>query len=264
MDDTLFQTSVMDFIQQWALNANFIFMGGVARSGTTYMKYVLDSHSRISCGHEMKLIPMICSVRKLWWKNMNHQLIPAGMGAENLDHAFRTFACMYMLLSRTGDKPRIAEKTPHNVTEFGTLARLFPNAKFVHIVRDGRAVAASLLKQNWIDMTAPEAGRVWYCRDVSGAARYWRHILEIAEKEAESIPASNYHVLKYEDLVSNPQQILQSLFEFLGESWEPQVLAKNPIKGGALDRWRSELSPEQLNEFAAIAGERMSTMGYTL
>lgn len=261
-DGTLYQDAVMAFIQQWALGADFIFVGGAARSGTTYLKSVLDAHSRISCGHEMKLIPMMCSIRKLWWKNMHHQLVPAGMPEDKLDHAFRAFAAMYMLQSRVGGKPRIAEKTPHNVTEFGTLARWFPRAKFVHVVRDGRAVAASLLKQNWIDMTAPDAGKVWYCRDVAGAARYWLHILQTADAERATIPPAQYHVVRYEDMVDGAEATLRALFAFLDEPWEPAVLAANPVRADAVDRWRAELTAEQLATFHGIAGERLAAMGY--
>jgi len=120
------------------------------------------------------------------------------------------------------------------------------------------------MKQNWIDMTAPEAGKVWYCRDIAGAARYWRHILETADREREHIPPSNYYTLKYEEVVSKPEETLRGLFEFLGEAWEPGVLTNNPIQTHALNRWRSELTPDQLHEFAAIAGDRMAAMGYAL
>lgn len=257
------QDAMLNLMRQWASQCDFIFVGGVARSGTTYIKDVLNAHSRICCGHELKLVPLMCSIRKHWWKTMDHQLVPAGLTEPKMDDTFRSFAAMYMLLSRLDNKPRIAEKTPHNVTEFATLHSWFPRAKFVHVVRDGRAVMASLLKQNWTDMTDPTGAKVWYCRDATGAARYWRHILETAAAEQARIAPSQYHTVKYEDLVAQPETTMRGLFHFLGEPWEPAVLQQQPVQADSLERWRGELTEAQLQEFYAMSGELLTSMGYT-
>jgi len=262
-DATLYNQSMMTLMVEWAKQSNFIFVGGAARSGTTYLKTILNSHSRIGCGHEMKLIPMICSTKKLWWKNMHYQLIPAGMHEEKLDNVFLCFAAMYMMSSRVDGKPRIAEKTPHNVTEFGLLHHWFPNAKFIHIIRDGRAVAASLLKQNWIDMTAPEKGKVWYCQNTFNAGKYWVQIIESAKRQQAQIPETHYLTLRYEDLINTPQETMKFMFEFLDEQWEPQILTKNPVIAEGVNKWREELSQDQLFEFDRSAGHLFNKLGYS-
>lgn len=261
-DAALYDSAVLQFMDEYARNAQFIFVGGAARSGTTFLRHILNAHSRISCGHEMKLIPVMCSTRRKWWGSMSGQLQAAGMPQAHLDVAFRVFVAVYMLLSRVGDKPRIAEKTPHNVTEFGQLAAWFPRAKFVHVVRDGRAVVASLLKQRWVDLLAPEQKLVWYCRTAANAALYWRQILEAADEHRDAIAPPNFHELRYEQLVRAPEHTLRRLFDFLNEPWEPHVLAANPVDASAEQRWRGDLTPAQLREIDKVAGARLRAMGY--
>lgn len=257
------QTSLLELVQAWAASCRFIYVGGVARSGTTYVKNVLDAHSNISCGHELKLEPLMASMRKLWWtKEMSAQLLSAGITENKLDDSFSVFAAVYVLLNRRDNKGRIASKTPHLVTEFATFHRWFPQAKFVHVLRDCRAVSASLLQQKWIDLTDAKSGLVWYCRDAVGASRYWRHILETSQREEALIPKSQYHTIKYEDLVANPEATLRNMFDFLGEPWEPDVLSKNPVHAESVDRWRTLLNEEQLHTIQAMSGDLMASLGY--
>lgn len=261
-DDALYDSAVLHFMDEYARNATFIFVGGASRSGTTFLRHILNSHSRISCGHEMKLIPVMCSTRRKWWACMSGQLQAAGMPEANLDIAFRVFVATYMLLSRVGVKPRIAEKTPHNITEFGQLATWFPRAKFVHVVRDGRAVVASLLKQRWVDLLAPDKKLVWYCQTAGKAARYWQEIHDAADAQRAAIAPPNFYELRYEKLVHTPETTLRQLFDFLNEPWEPHVLTANPVDASAEQRWRTELTPAQLQEIDAVAGARLRAMGY--
>jgi len=258
------QTSLLELVQAWAASCRFIYVGGVARSGTTYIKSVLDSHSNISCGHELKLEPLMASMRKLWWtKEMSAQLLSAGITENKLDDSFSVFAAAYVLMNRHGQKKRIASKTPHLVTEFATFHRWFPRAQFIHVLRDCRAVSASLLRQKWIDLTDAKSGLVWYCRDATNSARYWRHILETSQREEALIPKSQYHTIRYEDLVAKPEETLKAMFDFLGEAWEPQILKTNPVHADSVNQWRSQLSAEQLQEIQAMSGELMVSLGYT-
>lgn len=257
------QDALMNLVKAWAASCRFIYVGGVARSGTTYIKNVLDSHSNISCGHELKLEPLMASMRKLWWtKEMSTQLLSAGITENKLDQSFSVFAAMYVLLNRHDKKGRIASKTPHLSTEFATFHRWFPQAKFIHVLRDCRAVVSSLLRQRWIDLTDPKSGLVWYCKDAVGASRYWRHILETTQREEAQIPKSQYYTIRYEDLVANPEATLKAMFEFLEEPWEPQVLQKNPVHAESLTQWRALLNEQQLQEIQAMCGELMSSLGY--
>lgn len=262
MQDLAVQTAMLDLVVAWFKSSRFIFVGGVARSGTTLMKSILDSHPNICCGHELKLVPLFCSVPRKWWTDMKHQLIPGGMTPEYMDQTFAAATAVYMMRCRTDGKKRIAEKTPHNVTEFAVLHRYFPNAQFVHIVRDGRGVAASLLQQNWVDLTNLQGGKVWYTQNAGNAGRYWRHIIENADKQRADIPDSQYKVVRYEDLVKQPEATLRDLFEFLGEPWHPEVLTVNPVHAASLNIWRTKLSQQQLSEFDAVAGELMKKLGY--
>lgn len=257
------QTSILDLVQAWASSCQFIYVGGVARSGTTYIKGVLDSHSNISCGHELKLEPLMASIRKQWWtKEMSSQLLSAGITESKLDSSFAVFAAVYVLLNRQGNKKRIASKTPHLSTEFATFHRWFPQAKFIHVLRDCRAVTASLLQQRWIDLTDAKSGLVWYCRDAAGASRYWRHILETSQREEALIPKSHYHTIRYEELVADPETTLKAMFEFLGEPWQPEILQKNPVHAESLDRWKTLLKEEQLQDIQNVSGALMASLGY--
>src|SRR5205807_5792933 len=73
---------------------------------------------------------------------------------ELVDAVFAAFA-------QSQGKPRWGDKTPNNVLHLPLLSRLFPDAQFVHIVRDGREVAASLAEQSWWRSSAGEAARWW-------------------------------------------------------------------------------------------------------
>lgn len=252
-------TTVVARVRQLPL----IFVGGAARSGTTYLRRVLDSHTNIHCGEEMKLIPLICDTRRTWWGYIQGQATKMGVTQEALDDAFAALIGVYLTHSGALDKCRVAEKTPHNVIEFGLLARLFPCAKFVHVLRDGRAVVASLIKESWGDSLTPDKGKVWYCRDTTNAAKYWVYVLDLAQKNQDQVAPERYHVLRYENLILAPEATLQALFHFLGEPWQPHVLADNPVlPADQLNKWRTELTAEQVADIEREAGTVLRKLGY--
>lgn len=247
----------------------FVFIGGAGRSGTTLLRAMLDAHPRIACGPELKLVPAICALRDQWWSAMGRDLLAAGLDEAKLDASVRAFVTT-LLQGMVPDPTavRIAEKTPHNLLHMGMLGRLFPRARFVHVVRDGRAVAASLVRQAWQDPATGEP--VWYCKDPASGARYWAQVVQTVREQAAQVPG-RYLELRYEDLVSEPRATLARLLAFLGEAWHDDVLSHHdqvrvsslesssaaiaaPVSTGAVDRWRSELQPEDLVAIGREAG----------
>lgn len=157
----------------------------------------------------------------------------------------------------------------HRVDDF---ARMFPRAHFLHIVRDGRDVAASNIV----------GGQEWAYKTVEEAAAGW---LGVVERPHAVAPADRYLEIRYEDLVGDPQTTLKRVVEFLGVRWDdallrhaelPHTLFDNPYNHPSAEttaqalytakvgRHRTELSGDQVARFEALAGHELARMGYPL
>lgn len=240
---------------------------------------ILDSHSRIACGPELKVTPMI--LRQ--WQTLRSVQAAAldawRIAPADVDRLYRDL--LLGLLDpyrRASGKARIAEKSPNNVFFFPALNTLFPESPLVHVVRDGRDVVASLLTMNWID--AATGAPLAYTRDAAEAARYWVKAVR-AGRQAASVPAvgARYVEVAYERLVAEPESTLKALFAALGEPWEAPVLdyyrqardlasessaaqVSRPLYASAVGRWRSDLSPQQAETVIGIAGPLLAELGY--
>ena len=257
--------------------SQFVFIGGAGRSGTTLFRAMLDAHQDIHCGPESKLVPAICMLRNEWWKTHQGDLKAAGVNEEILDAAVGGFVSA--LLNGLGqDKECVADKTPHNLLYMEQLSRSFPRARFIHLIRDGRAVAASLVRQDWKDLATGES--VHYCKDLASAASYWSDMILRVRSQIGCVPG-RYLEVHYEDLVSDPEAVMKKVLAFLGQAWDPSVLSheKNAdlhlsqlesssedvavaIHQDAVDKWRQELNEVQLEELTQIAGETLKWLGY--
>lgn len=254
---------------------DFVFIGGAGRSGTTLFRSMLSAHPRFWCGPELKLVSAICGLRQQWMSTMGPDLAEAGVTPKVLDRAVRAF--VQSLLTDTGEGERIAEKTPHNLLHMELLGRLFPRARFIHVVRDGRAVSASLVKQAWRDPST--GGPIWYCADLTSASRYWAQVVGSIRNQSVAVPGRFLEV-RYEDLVSAPRATMMRVTAFLGERWEESVLsheqagvkhsrlesstgaARRALGTDAVDRWRRELDDEALTGLDPQARTLLSVLGY--
>ena len=253
----------------------FVFIGGAGRSGTTLFRVMLHAHPRFHCGPEAKLVPILAELRTSWDRMMGPDLLEAGVTARLLDDSVRAF--LATLLSGLGPEGiRIAEKTPHNALHFGYLARLFPSARFIHVVRDGRAVAASLVRQTWVDPTGEPA---WFCQDLESAASYWQGVVGEARKQAAQALGRVLEV-RYEELVTDPETLMRRVLDFLGEPWDDVGLQPErsdallpvresssravgePIHDRAVDRWRERLTTEEIRTVERVAGAALEELGY--
>lgn len=257
-----------------------IFIGGAGRSGTTLLRVMLDSHPNIACGRELKIVPLMVTQWEMACRAFPDQSTnddPFAQGADHIDTIYRDLILGLLAMSQWGNgdgrKPRVAEKTPHNVLVFEGLHRLFPEAALIHIVRDARDVVASLLAQTW---TSPQTGESPpYTRNAEAAARYWVEIVE----GAEFPPKAPHILIHYEALVTEPEKNMRALLAAIHEPWHDSVLrhsefnhdiapgpnvaqVRRPIYLDSVGRWKTDLSPADLDTVLGITGSTMEKIGY--
>ena len=125
-----------------------IFIGGMPRSGTTLLRVILDAHQDIRCGEETRVIPNILSISESWIKSPfeSRRLQEAGITAEILDSAVGAFI-LEIIVNHGTPAPRLCNKDPFTLKSAVYLRHLFPNSKFIFMIRDGRAVVHSIISR---------------------------------------------------------------------------------------------------------------------
>ncbi len=260
-----------------------VFAGGAPRSGLTLLRAILSAHPHIFCGPDTGILPGLA----LQWRAFSSQLgelheAHFALAPQAVNKNFST--ALWKLLAKapaTSQSRLIVEKTPLNVLAFQDLAILFPNAKFIHVVRDGRDVVASLLQRDWCN---PTSGKPFpHVTDTTAAAAYWGGLTGIGFQAAQAINnPKRFHVLHYEALVSNPKKTLQALFGFLEEPFDNRVIRfyetdiplvgveqesrshlRHPLSTERVGRWRTSLSQMQCEIVKNTAGEMLHAFHYT-
>ncbi|MGD0770983.1 MAG: sulfotransferase [Tepidisphaeraceae bacterium] len=256
-----------------------VFVGGAGRSGTTLMRVLLDAHRRICCGPELKVLPYVSELYQLTLA-MGSVTEAYGNTLADVQGCFRQFVeSLSANFRRASGKPRWAEKTPHNVLSMAPLGTMFPDARFIHVIRDGRDVACSLVTMDWFD---PRTGaKRDYVQNVAKAAGYWRRIVQHARQQAAD-PALAGRVIevRYEALVADVEGIMRQVLDFLGEAWDPAILeahkksrahepresstdqATKPIYDTSIGRWKRDMSPADRIAFKSEAGPLLKELGY--
>lgn len=183
--------------------------------------------------------------------------------AEAVTAPFRAYA-------RWSNKPRWGDKTPVYVEHIPLLASLFPEARFVHVLRDGRDVALSMM----------DLGRLH--RGGASPALVWARRVRRGRAAGRALGRERYAELRYEQLVEDPERALRPLCRFLelpydpvmvqhreGQSelipepirWMHRRLDLPPTKG--LRDWRKEMSDRDVRRFQAVAGRELASFGYS-
>jgi hypothetical protein len=228
-----------------------VFVIGSPRSGTTLLRLILDSHPRISCGEETHFLRDLESVVGRNWQLVATYGLPRSWWIEHIRGLYEAFQAE--VLSRNA-KARWAEKDPTYTLHLPFIEELFPDALYVHLLRDGHDVVASF-RDRWGYRSAARAARTEWARYVTAARELGRRL-----------PGERFLELRYEALVSDPQTQGQRLFEFLGEPWEPSVLEFDPAEHSATDRyqWFSAQQREAGGEESTIYRSRVGTGGASL
>ena len=196
-----------------------IFIIGAMGSGTTLLRLMLDSHEHIAIPHEtgfmrsyraMQFVPFKWTGRG-WARRL-------GWTDEELDAELRAFfERIFMRHAEREGKQRWGEKTPLHTWHVGAMAKLFPDAVFIGLVRHPGAATAS-------NMTR-------FGQPVNKAAihveRYYRELARVAARHPR-----RFVVLRYEDLVLRTEPAMRELLAWLGEPWSERVLEHHVVQAG--------------------------------
>lgn len=265
-----------------------VFVVGCQRSGSTLLGSMLGGHSDIICApeshfivdlmpsldprHPVDLAEVIDKVDQHW----RFRLWEYDLGSERPDSASLepVYAnAIHWLMKRYGaahdraDAKIWVDHQPGHVRFVWRLKQHFPEAKFIHIVRDGRAVAASLMPLDWGPNEILSATRFWMRRVVQGYAA-----------GAYLGPNDLMHV-RFEDLVSDPEATMAQISQFVGVDFESGMLTSSGLKlpkfthnhhklvgsNPAKDRtdaWRNKLTQREIEIFEGITCDLLPILGY--
>jgi hypothetical protein len=279
------------------------FVVGMNRSGTTLLRMMLDAHPDLTIPPETHFVPDLIKAAREPDATADDALAAMKSAREWGDFGFsddemlgrlgaldaiepgpavRTFYEAYM---EQQGKARWGEKTPTYVQKMKLIQRALPEARFVHVIRDGRDVALSVLDRTVRDLTAA---------DIAG--RWQKKII----KAREDAPKLHHYVeIRYEDLILDTEPVLRRVAEFCGLPWDDAMLEYHERSGERLKemaralpgdgrakelsverrmathamttkppsadrvaRWRTQMPAEQRAEFEAVAGDLLAELGY--
>jgi hypothetical protein len=160
-------------------------------------------------------------------------------------NAVRSFYELYM--AEQG-KPRWGEKTPRYVTKMPMIERAIPEARFIHVIRDGRDVALSVLDRTVRDLTAADV------------AQRWKRKIRRAQRTAPKV--SHYTEVRYEDLITDTETQLKRICEFCELPWDDSLLQYYERSADRLEEMKREL-PAQGHQRTLTVEQRMETHAMT-
>lgn len=254
-----------------------VFIVGAPRSGTSFLGRCLGALPELSYHFEPAATQRAA------------QYVYHGLWSfERAERFYRTVYRWLLRLHLDGDL-RYADKAPRNSFIMSFLRRAFPEAQFVHIIRDGRDAALSHSKKPWLQAASATSGR----RGVGGHrygpfARFyieeervdefettsdyhrciwvWRRHVEAVLHAKEALAPAQYHELRYERLVRGPEEEGERLLDFLGIT-DPASRARlleraRTARADSVGRWRRALTPAQRQTAEEEAGAVLRTLGY--
>ncbi|WP_344267904.1 sulfotransferase family protein [Actinomadura napierensis] len=209
-----------------------VFVLGCPRSGTTLLQQMLHSHRRLAVPSETRFVHVAYArrhgfgdLRRAENRRALGEWITTGEGTKfavlGLDAGAvvddivqgpptlgSALAAVFRRYAREHGRPRWGDKRPSYFRKVPMLLRMFPDAQFVHLVRDGRDAVSSLARMPWYD------------GDVHSAALTWRESVDTGSRLARRLGPGTYHEMRYEDLVDDPERALAALCGFLGEEYD--------------------------------------------
>ena len=262
------------------------------RAGLTLLEVIFESHPEIAVAHEPRfLAPMVRQRRRYEGSGgidldrftrdlfgygnfrrlgLSREEVVSALAEGQPEGFADAVRCVLALYAASRNKSRYAVKSPLAVSYLEPIAEVFPEVRFVHLVRDGRDVVLAYLERD----KGPSS--------IAEGAFHWRLRTSRGHEAGLRLGPERYRHYKYEDLVDDPEGTVRQICEFLDLDYDPVMLdyhetaanflagAKNPKDHqhltlaptkGLID-WRNTMSAEDLALFETIGGDLLAELGY--
>src|SRR5579884_1087190 len=261
------------------------FLVGAPGSRMKHLEQILDAHPELAVAPEVDWILNFFKARTgldlegllapqlvaKWVEQKRFD--PFGLGRESVQGLItpgkllpyrRFIPALYDLFGKAKGKRLVGSKTSHYSGNLATLHALWPAARFIHLIRDGRDVCLSAQKGEWAARLASQFTS-WGAEPVATAAAWWQWHVRLARQSGRELGPERYCELRYEALVERPAQECARLRAFLGVPYDEAMLrfpeGHTPTEGG-LRNWREKMGTTDVEHFEAVAGDLLEELGY--
>lgn len=254
-----------------------IFVIGAARSGTTWVYDIIRNHPRVAGVYESWLFTPHNGVGSLFtgahWPKKRSGL-GNFMQRDDVLRYSRELVVSIMAHAIQPETQYLVEKSPNHVFAVPLIREIFPNAKFICVIRDGRDVAVS------VRAAAKSWSKDWqnsFGRSIRTSAHAWKHAIQRARHEAQSL-GDDYMEIRYEQVHEDPLTAYQTMFDFCQIDYDDgilqDILAATDFsanykpgeskfrRGGRVGDWQRMFSPLDTLMFKQAAGDMLIDLGY--
>lgn len=270
------------------LNKPPIFIVACPRSGTTLLANILNSHSNIAIGAETHFFNAVFKQNNFQDKSQEEQVeqfFANNRIADFCKHAdisredvlskldsdskpASIFAALMQVFLAKQSKARWAEKTPQHLFCVKDILEVYPEAKIIHVLRDGRDVVNSLMKMPWRP------------KGLLNNARFWNYYVSRASKLEKETHAKNFISIKYEDLLTDAQAVINKVCQFIDEPFEAAMLeregssvfsdwenewkqkASQDLDSSRVNAWQEELDQDDQAILNFLQEQKLKEFGY--
>jgi hypothetical protein len=279
-----------------------IFVVGAPRSGTTLTAKILGRHPRVFMPGETHFFDDIYarrrelgklsdaeSMRKVlsrmrtlyhrYGENPDQQRIDKLLQRDSLIERLTSrrsykgmLSCFMEVQMRSVGKVRWGNNVPRDIFHVKDILSFYPNAKFLVCVRDVRDFLLSY-KHKWKNTSEENTDRIRRLYHPALTSLLWKASIKQILRMKDLIPRENLMVIRYETLVQNPEQLTREMCEFIGETFERDMLnvdeenssfqvSEKGIFSSSVGRWRQQLTHEEVFIAQGIAGKELQRLGY--
>lgn len=267
-----------------AVADGLVLIVGCGRSGTTLLQSALTARTDVAIPPETKFYPAFFARRHGDRARCIEEVIEdqRRRGIAFDPDRFRAlaraaddswdglFLALLAAIADAQDRARVGEKSPSHTPFVGHLAETFPRAKFIHVMRDPRAVVSSRVNAGFgTRLVAPHIDR-------------WREAYDMHARYADALGDERYLLLRYEDLVTDTEATLRRVCAFLDLAWDPAMLTPHeraekgfaersrdwmentlkPVFTSSIDKWRTTMPPAHVALVEHALAGPMRDVGY--
>ncbi|MBN2430535.1 MAG: sulfotransferase [Acidobacteria bacterium] len=254
-----------------------VFIVGAARSGTTWVYDIMSAHPAVAGVYESWLFTPRDGLQSLFSKAhwpFHHSGLGCIMTRDELLAHIRRLSRRLLSHAMEPQHTFLVEKSPNHLFDVPFIQEVFPDARFIHVLRDGRDVSVSVraAANSWV--------RPWrdtFGRSIRSSARAWRDAVQRAHEEALRL-GERFLELRYEDLHADPRSAYRRLFDFSGIPYDERLLEeiytvtdfqRNFVadetafrRGGRTGDWQFRFSLWDAWNFHRLAGHKLLELGY--